>query len=48
MMMNKRLTGAVLESKKYIAGNVVMQCISLAANIGMMGSVAYLLQQLYG
>jgi len=47
-MINKRLTGAVLESQKYIVGSVVMQCISLAANIGMMGSVAYLLQQLYG
>ena len=47
MMINKRLIGTVKESKKYIAGNVVFQWISLAANIAMMGSVAHLLQSLY-
>lgn len=26
MMINKRLIGAVPESKKYIAGNVALQC----------------------
>jgi len=46
MMINKRLIGAVPESRKYIAGNVVVQWISLAANIGMMGSIAHLLPQL--
>ena len=36
MMINKRLIGTVAESKKYIAGNVVLQWCSLAANIAMM------------
>ena len=47
MMINKRLIGTVKESKKYIAGNVVCQWISLAANITMMGAIAHLLQRLY-
>ena len=47
MMINKRLIGTVSESKKYIAGNVVCQWISLAANITMMGAIAHLLQSLY-
>ena len=47
MMINKRLIGTVKESKKYIAGNVLCQWISLAANITMMGAIAYLLQSLY-
>ena len=36
MMINKRLIGAVKESKKYIAGNVFFQWVSLCANIVMM------------
>lgn len=47
MMINKRLIGTVGESKKYIAGNVACQWISLAANMTMMGAVAHLLQRLY-
>ena len=47
MMINKRLIGSVPESKKYIAGNVACQWISLAANIAMMSSIAVLLQKLY-
>lgn len=47
MMINKRLIGTVPESKKYIAGNVVLQWCSLAANIVMMTSITGLLQQLY-
>ncbi|MBQ7800746.1 MAG: ABC transporter ATP-binding protein/permease [Oscillospiraceae bacterium] len=47
MMINKRLIGAVKESKKYIAGNVICQWVSLAANIAMMGAIAHLLQNLY-
>ncbi len=47
MMINKRLIGTVNESKKYIAGNVVCQWVSLAANITMMGAIARLLQKLY-
>lgn len=47
MMINKRLIGTVPESKKYIAGNVVCQWISLAANIAMMSAVARMLQGLY-
>ena len=47
MMINKRLIGTVPESKKYIAGNVVCQWVALAANIGMMGAIAQMLQGLY-
>lgn len=47
MMINKRLIGTVKESKTYIAGNVLCQWISLAANIAMMGTVAHLLGSLY-
>ncbi len=47
MTINKRLIGAVPESKKYIAGNVAVQWTSLAANICMMGSVAALMQKLF-
>ena len=47
MMINKRLIGTVKESKKYIAGNVLCQWISLAANITMMGAIAKMLQNLY-
>ena len=46
-MIKKRLIGIVPESKKYIAGNVVLQWLSLAANIAMMGTIARLLQSLY-
>lgn len=46
MMINKRLINTVKESKKYIAGNVICQWISLVANITMMGSIAKLLQSL--
>jgi ABC-type transport system involved in cytochrome bd biosynthesis fused ATPase/permease subunit len=47
MMINKRLIGTVKESKKYIAGNVICQWVSLAANITMMGAIARMLQNLY-
>ena len=47
MMINKRLIGTVKESKKYIAGNVACQWVSLAANIAMMGAIARMLQSLY-
>lgn len=47
MMINKRLIGTVRESKKYIAGNVMLQWCSLAANIAMMVSITGLLQALY-
>lgn len=47
MMINKRLIGTVEESKKYIAGNVVSQWISLIANIAMMAAIAKMLQNLY-
>ena len=46
MMINKRLIGTVSESKKYIAGNVLTQWCSLAANIAMMTSVTGLLAAL--
>ena len=47
MMINKRLISTVKESKRYIAGNVFFQWISLLANISMMGAIAALLQTLY-
>ena len=47
MMMDKRLINTVSESKKYIAGNVACQWVSLAANITMMTAVTRLLMQLY-
>ena len=47
MMMDKRLINTVNDSKKYIAGNVVCQWVSLAANITMMMAVTRLLMQLY-
>ena len=47
MMINKRLIGTVSESKKYIAGNVALQWVSLAANIAMIGAICRLLEQLY-
>ena len=47
MMMNKRLIGTVPESKKYIAGNVILQWCSLAANITMMAAITSLLSALH-
>ena len=47
MMINKRLIGTVKESKKYVAGNVICQWISLIANIAMMSSIAVLLQKMF-
>ena len=47
MMINKRLISAVPESKRYIAANVALQWLSLAANIAMMTAIAHLLQKLY-
>ena len=36
MMIDKRLIGTVSESKKYIARNVALQWLALAANIVML------------
>ena len=47
MMMDKRLINTVSDSKEAIAGNVVCQWVSLAANITMMIAVTRLLMQLY-
>ena len=47
MMVNKRLIGTVSESKKYIAGNVVAQWCSLAANIVMMSGITALFADVY-
>ncbi len=47
MMINKRLINVVSDSKKYVAGNVIFQWCSLAANIAMMTSITYLLQSLF-
>lgn len=47
MMINKRLIAAVGESKKYIAANVALQWVSLAANILIMGVFCRVLAGLY-
>ena len=47
MMINKRLIALVEESKKYVTLNVLLQWISLVANIVMMTSITYLLQNLF-
>lgn len=47
MMINKRLIGTVPESKKYIARNVILQWVSLVANIMMMFAITSLLAKLF-
>ncbi len=47
MMINKRLIGTVGDSKKYIAGNVFSQWISLAANICLMTDITHLLVSVF-
>ena len=47
MMIDKRLIGTVSESKKYIAGNVGCQWISLTANIVMMTAITKMLAELF-
>lgn len=46
-MIDKRLVEMVPDSKKYIAGNVVLMWCSLVANIVMMSGIALLLQKLF-
>ena len=46
-MMDKRLIGTVKESKKYIAGNVITQWISLIANIAMMTAITVLFSAVF-
>lgn len=46
MMINKRLISTIGSSKKYIAGNVIVQWLSLVFNIVMIVSIAYLLSKL--
>lgn len=47
MMINRRLIGTVKESKKYIAANVMLQWISLIANIIVMISITRLFAKLF-
>lgn len=47
MMINKRLIGTVKDSKKYIAGNVILQWCSLISNIAMMFSITGLIASLF-
>jgi ABC-type transport system involved in cytochrome bd biosynthesis fused ATPase/permease subunit len=47
MMINKRLIGTVGNCKKYIAGNVISQWISLVANICLMTDVTCLLVSVF-
>ncbi len=39
MMINKRLIGTAPESRKYVAGNVALQWLSLLANMAMMTAI---------
>lgn len=45
-MINKRLIGTVPESKRYVAGNVLLQWCGLCANIAMMTGITRLLAAL--
>lgn len=45
-MLNKRLVRAVPESRKYIAGNVLCQWVSLLANIRLMAALTALVAAL--
>lgn len=47
MMIDKRLINTVKDSKKYIAGNVICQWISLSANIVLMFSITSFLGRLF-
>ena len=47
MMMDKRLLSTVPESRKYIAANVALQWLALAANIGLVTAVCRLLARLW-
>lgn len=47
MMIDKRLLALAPESKKYIAGNVLLQWLSLAANIALMTALTTLLAGLF-
>lgn len=47
MMINKRLIASVPESKKYIAGNVAFSWGALISNMGIIFTIAHLLQKLY-
>lgn len=47
MMINKRLINTVKDSKKYIAGNVICQWVSLCANIVLMISITSFLGKLF-
>lgn len=46
MMINKRLISTVGESKKYIAGNVAVQWLSMISNMAMIFSIAHMLEKL--
>ncbi len=47
MMINKRLIGAVPESKRYIGANVALQWCALLANMVLMAAIAAFLGALY-
>jgi ATP-binding cassette subfamily C protein len=46
-MFDKRLMQMCPESKKYIAGNIVLQWLELCLNALMIGMIAYIVQTLY-
>ncbi|MGN1225536.1 MAG: ABC transporter transmembrane domain-containing protein, partial [Ruminococcus sp.] len=45
-MINKRLISMVSESKKYIAGNVAVQWLSMISNMAMIFSIGIMLEKL--
>ena len=46
-MFDKRLTGLCPESKKYIAGNIILQWLELICNAAMIRLIAGSLDRLY-
>ena len=46
-MFDKRLTALCPESKKYIAGNIILQWIELCLNAVMIGLIAISAERLY-
>ena len=47
MMIDKRLIGMMGDSKRYIAKNVALQWLALAANVAMIFAVSRYLGALY-
>lgn len=46
LIINKRLISTVSDSKKYIAGNVAVQWLSMVSNMAMIFSIGFMLEKL--